>query len=333
MEDKLKTINDLADKLHLTPDFIKAKTKYPKYKSFKIQKRNGSKREICAPNFELKILQKWILLNVLERETLSESVMAFRKGKNGIKENAQFHMGSRYILEMDLKDFYPSITFYMVKNLFNKKFGYSDEISDVFAKLCTYKGVLPQGGITSPAISNHICKFLDNKLVDFCRLKGIKYSRYADDLTFSCDDFYTLKDARSKIEIIINKNSRFKLNEDKTRLLAPNGIQRVTGITINQNQLKVSKSLKNKIRAVIYFSIKTGILQTSSFKTNKKNKIKNAKEELIGNIAFINSIEPDYLEKIIKYILDLEQRFGSENGFELLSVLTKMLRKQKNMDL
>lgn len=309
---KIESIEKFADLLHLTNEGLeKLKTK-PRYKTFKIKKRNNKKREINAPSFELKIIQKWILINILEKEVVSNQSMAFVKGQNGIKENALIHKDNKYILSLDLKNFYPSITSNMVFRLF-KSLDYSDNTAKILTEFCTYQDKLPQGGVTSPAISNLICKAFDSEILNYCNPRNILYSRYADDLTFSCDNKFLLVDAERDLKKIINTRSRFRINESKTRLLSPKSHKIVTGITVNHNELKVSKKIKQKIRATIHFLMKKGY-----FKDNEQ------KNQLIGNIAYVVSIENDFLEKCIYYVELQKSKFQAQDDFNLLDSLRKM---------
>ena len=114
--------------------------------------------------------------------------MAFRKGKDyGHKQNALYHSNTLYGLALDLKDFFPSITASKVYTIFSS-LGYNNFAATILTNLCTLDGKLPQGSACSPALSNIICITLDKRLIGLCEKRGIRYSRYADDMYFSCDD-------------------------------------------------------------------------------------------------------------------------------------------------
>ncbi len=314
---KFTNIQEFADIIHITKNGLCKMLRFKKYKTFKIKKRNGTFREINAPKFELKLIQKWILLNVLEKIEFSSSAMAFVKYKNGIKENAFSHKGHKYILKLDLKDFYPSITFTMVKKMFIDA-GFSEFESRVFTHFCTYKKELPQGGVTSPYISNLIFKNIDKKIEQYSNSKDIVYTRYADDLIFSSNDKSSLLSIKYYIYKLINKHSRFKINEEKTKLLSSGQHQRITGITINNNELKVSKNIKQEVRMTLY----------NLFKNNEFSS-KHNKQELIGYIAFVHLIEDSnneftYINKCINYISKLMLKNNSEFDFDLLKILQNM---------
>uniref|UniRef100_UPI00273FE630 retron St85 family RNA-directed DNA polymerase n=1 Tax=Bacillus sp. MMSF_3328 TaxID=3047080 RepID=UPI00273FE630 len=253
------------------------------YNSFNVPKRNGTNREIKSPKYSLKLVQRWILTEILEKINVSNESMAFRKGKDGSKTNANCHKYSLYLLQLDLNDFFTSIkrenVFYLFKGL-----GYNTLVSNILTSLCTYQGYLPQGGVCSPYISNLICFKLDKRLKGLCSKRDIIYTRYADDLTFSCDNVVTLRKLKKVIEEII-VDEGFSVNETKTRLLSPSGHKKVNGITIHDNKIKANKQMKRTVRAMIHNALVSG-----DYSNN--NKIR-------GYISYINSIEDGYKEKII----------------------------------
>lgn len=272
--------------------YLLAKNNDKFYKSFEIDKKDGSKRQIFAPTQKMKLVQRWVLENVLYYIPISGQAMAFKKDlKCGIKVNAQIHKDSLYLLEIDLKDFFTSIkrerVFYIFRNL-----GYNKFISNWFADICTYNGYVPQGAITSPHISNIVCKNLDKRILGLCSKREVIYTRYADDMTFSCDNKETLKKMYKCIKSIV-EDEGFIINQRKTRFLSPGSCKRVTGITINDDRVKASKELKRRVRAMIHRSIATG-----DYSKNKN---------ILGYVSFINSIEEGYTIKIKKYITKLIQ--------------------------
>lgn len=319
---KINKIEDLSNLTHLTISGLNELKKDKNYRKFSILKKNGTKREINAPNFKLKVLQKWILVNILEKDVPSEQSMAFVKGKFGIKINAETHLNNKYILEIDLKDFYPSITLFMVTNLF-KKFGYSEDVSYLLAQFCIYKKKLPQGGVTSPAISNLICKNLDKRLKSYCDKHLIVYTRYADDLTFSANEKSKLIKLEKDIKLFIHQE-KFIINDEKTRLLSPKSHKRITGITVNNGELKANKKIKRKIRAILYHSIKNN---SHIIKQDANKKFRNtafsSKDELLGCIAYVKSLESDYAERLNKYCKQVAEKFYATD-IDLFKIIDKM---------
>lgn len=261
------------------------------YNVFEIEKSNGKKREIASPSLPMKLVQRWILENILEKVKVTNYAMAFVKNINGCKKNAEIHHNSLYILHLDLENFFPSINRKRVYGLF-KNLGYNNVTSNLLSNISTLADKLPQGGVTSPYLSNLICEKLDRRLAKLCSTRDIIYTRYADDLVFSCDNRDTLKKIKNVIEDII-KDEGFTLNENKTRLLSRYGKVQVNGITLNDKKLKVDKKLKRRLRAKIHHMFATGDF-------TEYNVVK-------GYISYISSIEDDYFDKITMYIKKLSQ--------------------------
>lgn len=310
------TFTDLSNKLGLSKKIIyllsKENLKY--YEKTFISKRSGGVREILIPHYSLKLIQKWILTEILEKIDTSDESMAFKKGENyGIKSNAEAHKYNLYILKLDFKDFFPSIKENKIFFLF-KKMGYNDLISRIFTNLCTYEGYLPQGAITSPYLSNLVCMDLDRVLSTICSNREVTFTRYADDLSFSCDNIVSLRKLEKKIKDLVEKYD-FIINEKKTKYMGPNRKKSVTGITINNERLAASKLLKRKLRSMIYNSIKN-----NDYKLNDKIK---------GYISYINYIEPNFKEKTSNYIneiikkgfLDTDEKVNNYNKNKIFNNL------------
>lgn len=256
------------------------------YSQKKIPKKDGTTRTLDIPVLSLKVVQKWILVEILEKISVSRFSMAFVPGKNGLKANAEMHNKNLFLLELDISNFFGSINQRKVYKLF-LDMGYGIDISTILTKLCTYNDKLPQGAVTSPYLANLVCFNLDARLNGLCRKKDIAFSRYADDLCFSSNNRIIL----NKIEPIVIKildDEGFSINNKKTRYLSDEVKKTVVGITINNKEIHVDKKLKRNIRVDIFMSI--------------KNKDYSKKDKIIGTIAYISSIETGYKEKVISYI-------------------------------
>ncbi|MBC70828.1 MAG: hypothetical protein CMH47_00805 [Muricauda sp.] len=289
------------------------------YKRFKIAKKRGGYRIILSPNNELKYLQKWILINILEKIPSHKSCQGFDKNKS-IKKNAEIHIGSECILKIDLLRFYDSINEKRVYGIF-KSLGYHKNLAVSMAKICTVEvkenflkaftknesdlknkissqkeGILPQGAPSSPKLSNLILRRLDQRLHCLAKKNGINYSRYADDLTFSGKE-EKLKELKKIIYMII-KDENFFINYGKTNFLKRGNRFFVTGLSVHNEKVTVPKKFKSNIEHHLYHCIKNGVIAHT-----KKNGIENRnfKDWLLGCICFINSVEPelgeDFFEK------------------------------------
>ena len=230
----------------------------PVYEHFVIRKKRGGERHIFAPEKELKKIQKRLnyffqarYLGVKPPEVHGFVINPHYLGSYcNIVANAEPHTGKKHVLNIDLKDFFPSISAKQIKKLFTSSFfNYNEQIATALALLTTYEAKLPTGAPTSPVLSNFVCHNMDAELYFFCRFNGLEFTRYADDLTFSSDIFISKDVIQNIIQII--KNNGFEINEKKLRLQSSYRRQTVTGLTVNE-KVNVNRNLLKKIRAMIH---------------------------------------------------------------------------------
>lgn len=254
------------------------------YRKFSIPKKNGKKRIILEPLPNLKFVQKWILKNILYRCQVSEYAKAYIPNKS-TKENARFHKGQKKLLTLDISNFFESINSKKVYFFF-LKLGYSKAVAVLLTNLCCLNNKLPQGAVTSPALSNLIFYKLDLRISKFCRKYSIRYTRYADDMTFS-GDFDSGMVIKFIKDILTEEN--FKLNDSKTRTRSNSQRQEVTGIVVNE-KLQVPIELRKKIRQEVYYIKKYGLDSHLEYKD-----IKNANyiKHLLGMAYYIKHINPN----------------------------------------
>jgi RNA-directed DNA polymerase len=254
----VETPSDLC-RLLKTPFFeLEQMMNHPVYRSFTIEKRRGGNREIFSPDPDLKRIQRRLnyFLQAHYRCIKPKEVHGFVINPHhpgaycNIVENAAPHVGKRYLLNIDLKEFFPGISGKRIREIFRSPiFGFNENIANALTLLTTYRGHLPIGAPTSPAISNFVCYRLDSDLVALCERLGFSYTRYADDLTFSSQAPITpamIEGVRQQIE-----NNHFAMNNQKTRLTTLNRRQTVTGLTVNE-KVNVDRKLLKKIRAMLH---------------------------------------------------------------------------------
>ncbi|MCO4744931.1 MAG: RNA-directed DNA polymerase [Proteobacteria bacterium] len=242
-------------------------SKVSHYKRFSIPKKTGGERLISAPMPRLKASQHWVLRNILDKVPLHDAAHGFVTGRS-IVSNAAPHVNARIVVNMDLQDFFPSISWVRVRGLF-ASFGYSREAATVLALLCTEakttaieldgetwhvaqgERVLPQGSPASPAITNALCWQLDRRLSGLCAKLGFVYTRYADDLTFSAksDDAYVGTLLKAVGQIV--EEEGFTVHPKKTRVMRAGSRQEVTGLVVN-NGLSVSRPLRRNWKAALF---------------------------------------------------------------------------------
>jgi RNA-directed DNA polymerase len=252
------------------------------YIRFKIAKKTGGERLISAPMPRLKQAQTWILHNILEVVDLHDSAHGFCRGRS-IVSNAAPHVGADIVINLDLQNFFPSISYKRVKGLF-RALGYSEIAATIFGLICTSSDVeaveldgktyyvalgggthpernrhLPQGAPSSPAITNLICRRLDLRLTKMATHLGFVYTRYADDLTFSSsgENLRQICNMLKRTEAIATYEG-FIIHPQKTRVLHKSQRQEVTGIVVNQ-KLNVEKDTLKRFRATLFQIEKDGL--------------------------------------------------------------------------
>lgn len=286
---KIINSNDMASSIGVSPQMIyvlSGADNFKYYKNFKIPKRDGTSRNIHKPSYSMKVIQRWILQEILYKIPPTEYSYGFKKSKGSpLKKNAEVHSENLFIMKMDLKNFFPSVKRKKIYHLFSQ-IGYNEVVSNLLTNLTTINGMLPQGAVTSPYIASLVCRNLDKRISKYCNKRQIKYSRYADDLIFSSNDKNQVKSIYNMIKKIV-EDEGFLLNVEKTKVMTPKIRKSITGVTVN-NGIKAPKKMKKKIRAMIHQAIITGDY-------TKSNEIK-------GYIAYISSIEEDYIIKTKEYI-------------------------------
>lgn len=245
---------------------------YSHYTRFEIPKRSGGMRAIWAPLPTLKQAQHWILHEILERLVVHGAAHGFLSGRS-IATNAAEHCNSQLLVKLDIENFFPSISWKRVKGVFRKA-GYPEQIATLLALLCTEapreivqdngktyyvalaERCLPQGAPTSPALTNALCLRLDRRITGFADKTGWRYTRYADDLTFS---FAADNSQEADISRLLGTVKRilgeegFNVNVKKTHVIRQHQAQQVTGLIVNGTQApRVSRSLKRQMRAALH---------------------------------------------------------------------------------
>jgi len=276
----IETLDNFADISHLSKQLIYFYSSYATYNYFvySIPKRNGGSREIAQPSRKLKAIQSWILRNILELLYVSTASKGFKKGES-IATNAETHIGANSIFILDLEDFFPSIKANKVYSVFNA-LGYNEHISCVLTSFCTYQGYLPQGSPCSPYLSNLVSIQLDNRIQGYVGKRGINYTRYADDLTFSASGAPKLLKAYKTIKTII-EDEGFRINPNKTRISGPRQRKKVTGLVVTEKDYGIGRKKYRKLRAKVYNLTK---VIPNNFNSKLINQLK-------GELAFVKDVD------------------------------------------
>lgn len=276
-------------------------TRKTHYVYFEIDKRSGGKRLLSAPHALLKATQRKVLDLVLAKIPLEAEAHGFVKGRSTVT-NATPHVGQGVVLNVDLKDFFLTISYRRVRGLF-QSFGFSPAVATVLGLLCTeaprrkvtFEGAewwvavgercLPQGAPTSPLIANAISRKLDRRLRGRLAKKGWVYTRYADDLSFSKKTFTRgeLGFVHASIRHVV-QDEGFALNPKKGRAQGRGGRQDVTGIVVNVKPGVPRDELK-RLRAILHQAKKTGL------EAQNRDKVPDYRRVLEGKIAYVMMVD------------------------------------------
>ncbi len=221
----------------------------PAYSTFKIPKRSGGQRTINAPHPALKTAQRRVLRRLLTRLKAHPAATAYEHG-HSIATHAAFHAGRAVVVRMDLRDFFTSTKAARVRAYFGR-IGWDAAAADRLTALCTHEGGLPQGAPTSPRLSNLLNWQLDARLQKLADKLGARYSRYADDLTFSfeSDDRRRLHSLISCAKLAVEACGYELHMKKKLHIRRRHQRQVVTGLVVNE-RARLPRETRRWLRAV-----------------------------------------------------------------------------------
>lgn len=276
------------------------------YTRWTIKKRNGGERVILAPKRELKALQRKVLAGIVARVPVAATTHGFVPGRSTVT-NARVHAGRSVVLKLDLKDFFPNITYPRVRGLFIS-LGYSYPVAATLALLCTeydreaftragtrhYVSIGPrhlvQGAPTSPGLANLVAWKLDRRLGGLAAKRGFAFTRYADDLTFSGDDRAAVDQLRGLARRIIDEE-HFTVNSPKTRVAPRSARQVVTGLVVNE-ATATPRALRRRLRAILHNAQRTGL------EAQNRDHRDDFAAYLRGMIAYIQGVQPRHATRL-----------------------------------
>ena len=262
------------------------------YEQYYIRKKTGGKRRIEAPDYLLKNVQRWIYINILCRDkSVLDCVHGFvpvlyeNTRARGILTNALPHSGHDWLVNIDLKDFFHTVTLDMVKTYFDS-LGYEEEVAKTLTALCTLRSRLPQGAPTSPMLSNLIATNMDKAFLAYCKEREITYTRYADDLTFSADQNVDIPPLKELYSIVFKHG--FIVNRQKTNVRKRGYRKLVTGLTVTDG-VHVPKKYRKEVWRELYFCKTFGVSEHYHNMNTDKGLYK---AWLRGRIMYIRQIDP-----------------------------------------
>ncbi len=291
-----------------------------KYTVFTIPKRSGGVRTIAAPDERLKLLQQRladILYNcqddILDIQGRKNTVSHGFEKKKSVFTNAWPHKNRRYVLNLDLEDFFPSINFGRVRGFFinDRHFALHPKTATIISQIACFENQLPQGSPCSPVISNLIAHILDIRLAKLAKNTTSRYTRYADDITFSTNarEFPSLLAAENPIGsghwhlavtlVATIQQARFAINESKTRMQCRPSRQTVTGLTVNE---------KVNVRALYYRQARSkchALFRSGEYHTGKPS---------AASVPPAPIQETAHLEGVLSYIYHLKHQSDERSG-------------------
>lgn len=235
----------------------------------------------------MKSIQKRIAEVLLINMPVSRYAKAYRFGSSALR-NAKHHVGKQVVLKLDILHFFDSIRYSTVKDKVFPEEIYAEPLRILLTMLCYHKDALPQGAPSSPAITNIILYEFDELVGQWCRERGIAYTRYSDDMTFSGD--FDPAEAIRFVRLELKKMG-FLLNEQKTRIQRPGQQQTVTGIVVNE-KLSIPADYRRKLRQELYYCRNFGI-QEHLQKTGLEIPEDIYRMQLLGKVNYVLQGHPE----------------------------------------
>lgn len=287
-------IDRISSDLQLNNDYITSIVRRSNYyyKDYYIPKRNGGQRKISQASPELKTLQYWIKANILTLMPISKGAFAYNKG-DCIKKHAAFHKNSYFIFHTDINNFFPSITsehlFAVLtanRSAIEAKGLWFDDMLDVISRICFRYNHLCIGTVSSPIICNIIMHSFDEYFTDYCNSRNWKYSRYADDIYISSQE-YLPSSLQCEVDQKLHEIG-FSSNKNKTWFCSKKCRREVTGLVLTEKgRISVGLERRLAIKKMVYERIHRGIGDPDT---------------ILGNLAFLKDVEPStYNKLLIKY--------------------------------
>ena len=310
---QLSSLQNLAEFLGIAPSqlsfYSSRRGKERSYTTFLIPRRNGGERQIEAPTRTLKYIQRLIHESLTRIYGPHPAVHGFRP-KKSIVTNAKNHLGCQYILNIDLKDFFPSITYPRIRGrLVAPPYSLHEDVAHLIAELATNShGQLPQGSPSSPVIANIMAAGLDDELIRLSRSFRCRYTRYADDITISTSrremppQIARFPNASGTGQVILGdelidsiERHGFQINNEKSRLQSYWTRQMCTGLVVNNNRVSPPRPYIRRLRALIYHWWKNGWQDAAQTLHSKENRplFKNREafeNHVIGRIGYLKMV-------------------------------------------
>ena len=216
------------------------------YRSFSIPK-GRSYRLITAPRVALKIIQKWISVQLNRSYAAPAHVFGFYAGRSHL-DAARVHLRAGWVFSVDIKDFFQTTPETLVRQRLGE-FGYSGRGLDLLTALVCFSGGLPQGSPASPVLSNICFGWHDQQLRLIADHYGARLSRYADDIVFSGVDEFPDGLRQAVLDLFDDGATPWALNPKKVELSEAPQRRKVHGLLVHGDQIRLTKGYRNRLRA------------------------------------------------------------------------------------
>jgi retron-type reverse transcriptase len=258
------------------------------YSEYRIPKKNGGERLICAPHRSLRKLQAMVLQKLLVPLAVHPAACGFVPGRS-VVDNARPHVGQAVVVNADIRNCFPSVRWPLVLGVLRRELGgkLSPAAISLLLDLCTARGVLPVGAPTSPALLNLVLRRTDEVLQQAADHAKVRYTRYADDLTFSGG-----RQAVGLLRLAERTLAQIGLELDplKTNIFRRGRRQMVTGLVVNQ-QVSVPRSARRRLRAAVHHAETGGPLHW--------NGQPEGLDALRGRLAFVRMVDAAQAQPLV----------------------------------
>ena len=266
-----------------------------RYKVYTIPKHSGrGTRTIAQPTPAVKELQRWVLSNILKDYEVHEAATAYKKFSSILK-NASAHKNNRFLLKMDFENFFNPITSGVCSNSHRStQLPILEADRHQLSRILFWRPagsstlVMSIGAPSSPVLCNVLLYDFDVMVERYCRTVSVTYTRYADDMTFSCDAPWRLKEVETWVKQLVGeiKSPKLRINPSKTIHVSKKSNRRVTGLVLaNSGAVSLGRDRKRKLRAMVHRFLNGGMADADAL-------------SLRGWLAYANGVEPSFTRRL-----------------------------------
>jgi RNA-directed DNA polymerase len=293
------------------------------YHTFEIRRKNGRvPRLISSPDPVLMSVQRWILREILSKASTHNSSCAYQAGQN-IRKCAERHLGAKWLIKLDLHDFFHTIDECRVYEVF-AGLGYAPlpafEMARIRTRQATFHGFpdpkkfqiknqsytripayrtdrlgfLPQGSPSSGALANLVARHMDQKISAIALKERLVYTRYADDIVLSGSEAFSRSNALRLIRLVGEcvSSCGFVLHVWKTRIVPPGGRRIVLGLLVDGDKVRLTRSVRSRIEGHVYGVEKFGLVSHKAAKSFSS--VLGMAKYIDGLLAFAHDVDPEW---------------------------------------